>query len=250
MVRQKLKDDGFGEDNVFLCRGKEVSRLEAFSDCVFAFAVTLIVVSLEVPGTFTELLRSMKGFIGFGICFAILLQVWYSHYLYFRRYGLNDSVTVALNGLLLFIVTFYVFPLKFVFNTLVILLTEGPDATTRAGHLPNGEPAPLILDSQIGTMFVIYGLGFAAVALTFMLMYRRAYKLRQQLELSDAETYLTKAEINRQLLLAGIGGISVLAALLLGKNAGFAGFFYFFIGPVEAYIGIRRRKGLAKIMLD
>ena len=36
----------------FRLRGTEMSRIDAFSDVVFGFALTLIVVSLDVPKTF------------------------------------------------------------------------------------------------------------------------------------------------------------------------------------------------------
>src|SRR5215813_10895042 len=91
----------------FRWRGREITRLEGFTDAVFAFAVTLLVVSLEVPKTFTELVTAMKGFVAFAICFAILVQVWYEHYIFSRRYGLQTLYTVFLNSVLIFVVLFF-----------------------------------------------------------------------------------------------------------------------------------------------
>src|SRR5262249_84666 len=51
----------------FRWRGGEITRLEGFTDAVFAFAVTLLVVSLEVPQTFEEPILAMKGFVAFAI---------------------------------------------------------------------------------------------------------------------------------------------------------------------------------------
>lgn len=75
----------------FRWRGGEITRLEGFTDAVFAFAVTLLVVSLEVPHTFAELVQAMKGFAAFAICFAILVQFWYFHYKFSRRYACKRS---------------------------------------------------------------------------------------------------------------------------------------------------------------
>src|SRR3712207_3301326 len=118
VVREGLARRQGGEED-FRWRGEDVSRIEAFTDAVFAFAVTLLVVSLEVPKTFEELLVDMRGFFAFAVCFALLFSVWHDHYKFFRRYGLRDNFTVYLNAALLFIVLFYVYPLKFLFTMLV-----------------------------------------------------------------------------------------------------------------------------------
>ena len=94
-------------------RRAETSRLEGFSDAVFAFALTLLVVSLQVPSSFDELVRTLRSFIAFAASFAALIWIWYLHRQFFRRFGLGDGPMIVLNSTLLFVVLLYVYPLKF-----------------------------------------------------------------------------------------------------------------------------------------
>jgi hypothetical protein len=73
---------GEGRSLAFEKRGHEVQRIETFSDAVFAFAVTLLIVSLEVPKNFEELMVSMLGFYAFGISFTLLALIWYDQHVY------------------------------------------------------------------------------------------------------------------------------------------------------------------------
>src|SRR4030095_260475 len=77
----------------FRWRGTEVSRVEGFTDAVFAFAVTLLVVALEVAHTFEGLMDVVRGFPAFVICFALLMSFWNGHYRFHRRYGLEGTFT-------------------------------------------------------------------------------------------------------------------------------------------------------------
>src|SRR3712207_792804 len=115
-------------------RSHEILRIEGISDAVFAFAVTLLVISLEVPRTFTELWEVMHGFLAFAVSFALLFQIWYAQHLFFRRYALQDRLTITLNAVLLFCVLFYVYPLKFLFAFLV----SGFFGARGMARLPNG----------------------------------------------------------------------------------------------------------------
>ena len=99
--------------------GREVSRIEGFSDAVFGFALTLLVVSLEVPDNFDGLKEIMRGFVPFAATFALVCWIWFEHYAFFRKFDAEDALTIFLNCVLLFLVLFFVYPLKFVFSRVI-----------------------------------------------------------------------------------------------------------------------------------
>lgn len=217
----------------FRWRGGEISRVEGFSDAVFAFAVTLLVVSLEVPKTFHELINAMRGFPSFAICFALLANVWFQHYRFFRRYGLQTNWSIFLNCVLLFFVLFYVYPLKFLFFSMVNG-TLGADA------------------SQVRILFVIYGVGYSAVFFVLALLYLHAWSRRSELALDRLERSRTARSVADHLAMVIVGLSSMILAMILPKNwVGIAGYFYFIIGVYFTVAGTiygkRQRRLLAEL---
>ena len=210
-------------------RGGQVTRIEALTDAVFGFAITLLVVSLEVPTTFDGLLEMMRGFVAFGASFALLILVWVYHYHLFSRYDLEDGYTIFLNSVLLFVVLFYIYPLKFVF----------------ASWMNSGMQGVFSSHEQIRTMMSIYGGGFTAVFLVFALLYLHAYRLQERLGLSRAEVLQALSHVGGCLVMVATGMISIAVAQLAPLNyaAPLSGFVYFIIGPLQylngSYFGRR-----------
>jgi uncharacterized membrane protein len=222
MIRENIfKTHEQKQSHGFRIRGHEVQRIETFSDAVFAFAVTLLIVSLEVPKTFGELLISMRGFFAFAICFTLLMTVWHEQHVFFRRYALDDTWTVVLNSMLIFIVLFYVYPLKFLFS-----LWFG-EAIYGAGKNPFS-----IREEQVPQLFVIYGLGFVIIYSLFFLMFVHALRKKGHLQLSPLEVFDTKTKLYSQLTMVAIGGCSLILALALPAGlADRSGMVYLIIAP-------------------
>jgi len=244
MLREKLIDKRVGDNKKFRWRSHEISRIEGLSDAVFAFAVTLLVVSLEVPKTFAELMYAMRGFGAFAICFTLLFIVWFNQYKFFRRYGLQDNVTVLLNGVLLFVVLFYVYPLKFLFTLMLNRFTGGNGEL----RLPNGTVERMVDSTdQVSVLMIIFGVGYIAVFGVFVLLYWHAYRRRSLLELNELEVFDTREDIQESALNVGIGTLSIaLAAFGGGRFAGLAGMTYMLCPVVltlhGTIMGRRRRK--------
>jgi uncharacterized membrane protein len=207
-------------NSVFIWRSREPSRLETFSDAVFAFAVTLVIVSLEVPRDFDELFEVFKGFWSFAACFIILFLIWNSQNIFFRRYGLNDAYITFLNAVLLFVVLMYVYPLKFLF---VALFSQGT-------YVDHGHAKSMITDAQAPILMYVYHSGYMAIYLLFLLMYVYARGKAKDIKLSTAELFETNTFIIANLFntCLGLAGI-VLTFTLPAAYKGSTGLIYMFI---------------------
>ncbi len=98
---------------------KETGRVEAFSDGVFAIAITLLILDLHVPlppasgGPFNlaaELGRLWTSLLAYFMSFAIILVMWVNHHRIFALVRRVDQAFLFWNGLLLMFVTFVPFP--------------------------------------------------------------------------------------------------------------------------------------------
>jgi hypothetical protein len=208
--------------------GRDVSRLEGFSDAVFGFALTLLVVSLEVPDDFADLRTILSGFPAFAVTFTVICWVWYEHYLLFRRYDLEDGVTVLLNCVLLFIVVFYAYPMKFMFTRLVTgsMFGLGPGISSGLSQV----------DARL--LMVVYSGGFAALFGVFMLLHWNALRHREVLGLDQLAVFDARSSVRRHAISVTIGVTSVLLALTLPIDyLAFAGLLFFIMGPAHGAFG-------------
>jgi uncharacterized membrane protein len=95
---------------------QETARLEAFSDSVFAIAVTLLVLDLKVPHDLSgpELRRALvaqwPSYAAFLVSFATIGIMWLHHHRLFTLIHRVDHTLLMLNGLLLLTVTVVPFP--------------------------------------------------------------------------------------------------------------------------------------------
>jgi uncharacterized membrane protein len=238
MMRQRLQKNGIRGDRYFHWRGETVSRVEGFSDAVFAFAMTLLVVSLEVPSSFGDLVKAMQGFLAFAVCFTILIWIWHTHYVFFRRYALQNAYTIVLNAILLFVVLFYIYPLKFLFTFLF----------NRWFGLGSPITRDAIRGADMPTLMVVYSLGFLAIFGIFLLLYLHAYRKRAELDLSELEVCLTKFAIHAQMIHVATAMLSILIVGVGGEGrSAFAGIVYGLLGPARTIHGVLYGKRIERL---
>lgn len=181
-------------------RSHPVTRLEGFSDAVFGFALTLLVVSLDVPESFAALSAVLSGFLPFAATFAVVTWIWYEHNAFFRRFGMEDGATIFLNGALLFVVVFYIYPLKFMSRLVVGFLVD--------------LPGQIVMTAEEGVVLMrIYGLGFMILFTLFAALYHHAIRRREALALDPHELWQARMERSVHWGNVVVGGISLLWTL-------------------------------------
>lgn len=204
-------------------RGTEVTRMEAFVDAAFAFAVTLLVISLDsVPSSIPEFEVALKGIPAFAGSFALIAMFWWAHAVWSRRYGLQDGISVLLSLVLVFLVLVYVYPLRMLFSTFFNWASHG------------WFPATLQLRSNTDDllwMFVTYAIAWSTLGLVIVALYRHAWNLRDSLQLSREERIQLRGDIasHSMIPLTGLLSLGVIClSVMAGRPelGGLSGFLY------------------------
>jgi uncharacterized membrane protein len=218
----------------FRLRGLAMTRLETFADAAFAFAVTMLVISIDsIPGNLAELVEALKGVPAFAASFASIMLLWAGHNRWSRRYGLEDGPTTLLTLCLIFIMLVFLYPLKLVFSALFAWISGG------------WMPSQFAIESagELAALFIVYGIGFFTISVVIVLLYLRALKVADLLRLDEVEVLRTKEEVEAWSIMCGAGILSALFAWLVpGHFKVFAGFVYFVLPVAMPWVAIRYQK--------
>jgi uncharacterized membrane protein len=145
---------------------RETTRIEAFSDGVFAIAITLLILDIKVPrtpdvGLARALTEQWPSYAAFVISFATISIMWINHHRLFTLIRRSDHVLLLLNSFLLFTVTVVPFPTALVAEYI-------------------GKP-----DERIATL--VYSGTFIVIALAFNVLWRHAAKVNGHLLGDDVD---------------------------------------------------------------
>lgn len=213
------------------------SRLEELSDAVFGFAITLLVVSLEVPRSYDDLLASLRGIPVFAVSFTLLLLVWHTHWQYFRRHPFADGTVVFLNSVLLFVVLCFIYPMKFLWVLLLGGFSGGVDTITD------------LTSPQAKTLLSIYSFGFVVIFGLFVALFQHAHRRKLAYGLTPRAAFDARASAQVCAVYAASGILALTLAWVLPAGLIWvAGMSYAILGPTQwalAELQDRARKRLS-----
>ena len=153
-------------------------------------------------------------------------MIWKEHYLFHRRYGLEDNKTIFLNSLFIFLVLFYIYPLKFLAEVLIgeILINMILKLNIDFGFSGS-------IDIRI--LMIIYSSGALMIWLIMRFLYKHALDHASIMELNNEEILITKTHLAMYNIMIFYALTSILIASF-SQNAlsvSMSGWIYFGIGP-------------------
>lgn len=218
------------------------TRLEAFVDAAFAFAVTLLVISADrIPDSLDALLLALKTLPAFAASFAMVAMFWYAHVSWSRRYRLQTAPAVLLSLLLVFLVLVYVYPLRMLFGTFFAWIS--------AGWLPM--PLREFSMGDVALMYIVYGAAFCSMSACMAGLHAHAWRRRQLLALDASDAQACAGDVASYLFFVCVGLLSALIAALLPRepapwHLALPGFLYFLLSFTALVDGVGRRWALSR----
>ena len=220
----------------FRLRGIGMTRLETFIDAAFAFVISMLVIAAQqIPDNIQTLLAAFKNVPTFVCCIAVLGIFWRGHWLWSRRYGLEDSVSILISWAMIVTILILIYPLKAIFGAMWYLISSGHVGQRFSLHTT---------ESEARTIFAIYALGLVAISAEILLLNLRAWQLREPLRLNARERLVTRGELTGWSIPVSVGIISFVLALILPREQiAWSGWVYFsMIILVPVHAAYHRRK--------
>ncbi|GAB3739706.1 hypothetical protein GCM10028794_23630 [Silanimonas algicola] len=236
----KLDGDGSRDELGFRRRGDRTTRLEAFVDAAFAFALSLMVVAVgSVPRSPEELAVALKGVPAFAACFWLIATFWRGHVDWSERFGLDDPRSRQLSLLLIFLALVFVFPLKIVFAVFFDWIS--------GGVLPSGVTFAALVDVQ--RMFQTFAIAFGSMGAVLWALNRHAWRRREALGLEATEV-LALQLVMRLWAMLPVFSIVSLALSLWPESLryGAPGMIFFLMHLMQAFLRRRHRRRLASAL--
>ena len=222
----------------FRLRGMQMTRLETFIDADFAFAISMLVIAAQqIPDNIQALLAAFKNVPTFVCCIAVLGIFWRGHWLWSRRYGLEDGMSILISWALIVTILIFIYPLKAIFGAMWYMLSNG-----QVGHRFSLHTT----EAQARTIFAVYALGLIAIAAEILLLYVRAWQLREPLRLNARERLMTHGELTGWSIPVSVGIVSLIFSFTLPiEQIAWCGWVYFLMA-----ILVRVHRFLHKRRLD
>lgn len=227
----------------FRLRGMEMTRLETFIDAAFAFAISMLVIAAQqIPDNIQALLAAFKNVPTFVCSIAVLGIFWRGHWLWSRRYGLEDGASILISWAMIVTILIFIYPLKAIFGAMWHFISSGQV----------GQPFSLhTTESQARMIFVIYALGLVAISAEILLLNLRAWQLREPLRLNAMEKLVTRGELTGWSVPVSVGMVSLILALTLpAEQIQWSGWVYFSMIVLVPLQNHFHRRKLKKVTSD
>src|SRR5881275_2114052 len=227
----------------FRLRGMQMTRLETFIDAAFAFAISMLVIAAQqIPDNIQALLAAFKNVPTFVCSIAVLGIFWRGHWLWSRRYGLEDSVSILISWAMIVTILIFIYPLKAIFGAMWYVLSNGQV----------GQPFSLhTTEAQARTIFAIYALGLIAISAEILLLNFRAWQLREPLRLNARERLVTRGELAGWSIPVSVGVVSLVLAFTLPiEKIDWCGWVYFSMAIISPLHFAYSRRRMARALRD
>ena len=172
-----------------------MTRLETFVDAAFAFAVTLLVISIDnIPDSYDDFIEALLQAPAFLACFLQLMMFWLGHRAWGRRYDLESTPVIWISLGLVAGILIIVYPLRLMFGAAFAYVT--------GGYIPSEIEFDV---EQMRTVFILYGSGFSVLSSLIAMLFWLALSAADSMSLNAKEVSATRSDVQAWMILAFTG---------------------------------------------